>query len=281
MELRDLTPLLVREAVVSLYPADVAGTPLRSAPVWCGAAANGLKLGLTFEEQLSFSSGDRYKTAHHTDELHTIEIERTWLIQRADPGAPTGPQRGGRYCLEIIWADGQSWYQRLYSGVTGRTADLTSDGPRQLNQPQTFRAETFVASGGTAAGGIFTPITTVPGATGAEQLVGFFGEAPLVPDEYLLGHYRWDGARVITNARWACWAPQAETVLALEVAGGLTGDTLTLPAGVANTDHSGEVALHRTVPAGATVRWRVASGPEIEGAAWHVAVICTGSALSA
>ena len=42
---------------------------------------------------------------------------------------------------------------------------------------------------------------------------------------------------------------QEITVLALEVAGGLTGDTLTLPAGVANTDHTGEVALHRTVPA--------------------------------
>ena len=268
MELRDLTPLLVREAVVSLYPADVAGAPLRSAPVWCGAAANGLKLGLTFEEQLSFSSGDRNKTAHHTDELHTIEIERTWLIQRADPGAPTGPQRGGRYCLEIIWADGQSWYRRLYSGVTGRTADLTSDGPRHANAPQTFRAESLWQDGGE---GVTTPATGV----GNEQLVGYFSEAVLVPGEYLLGHYRWAEARVITAVRWACWAPQAETVLALEVAGSLTGDTLTLPVGAANTDATGEAIWSVAVPAGAAVRWRVASGPEVEQAAWHLAVVLT------
>jgi hypothetical protein len=270
---RDTLPLLLREAVISLYPADAAGAPLVAAPVWAGACANGLRLGQSWEEQLSYSSGDRFKTAHHADELHAIEIDRTWIIRTTSPGETSAPERNARYVMEIVWNDVRAriWHKRLYYGVTGRASDLNSDGPRQHNNAQSYRAETFVPDGGTGAANIFTPIAT----TGAEQVVGFFGENPVLEDAYLLGHYRWSANKRITAARWACLSPTAETVLGLELNGILSGDTITIPAGVANTDAHGEVTLNRLVPLGTEVRWRVVSGPDIEAAAWHLAVVVT------
>jgi hypothetical protein len=268
---RDQFPLLLREAVISLYPADATGNPITTAPVWCGTVANGLKLGLTWMESLSFSSGDYYKTAHHDDEAHVIDIERTWIIRSATPGEAVGPQRNGRYVLEIVWNDVREriWYKRLYYGVTARSSDLNSDGARAHSNPQSFRAQYFVASGGEGVVDVFTPI--VPAVN--EQLVGFFGEDPMLTGVYLLGHYRWATAKRITGARWACWSPEVETVLGLEIGGALTGDTLTLPAGVANTDATGSSTFSRAVPAASEVRWKVLSGPDIEAAVWHLGVV--------
>lgn len=271
--LRDQFPLLLREAVISLYPADASGEPIIAAPLWCGTVANSLRLGLTWQEGLSYSSGDYYKTAHHEDESHAIEIDRTWIIRSASPGENVGPERNGRYVMEIVWNDVREriWYKRVYYGVTGRSSDLNSDGARQHNNPQTFRAERFTRAGGAGVADVFTPITT----TGSEQLAGFFGEYPLLTGVYLLGHYRWSSTKRITAARWACWSPQATTTLGLEVDGILTGDTITIPSGTANTDARGSVTLNRTVNAGSEVRWKVLSGPDIEEAVWHLGVVAT------
>lgn len=270
--LRDSLPLLLREAVISLYPADAQGNPIISAPVWAGVCANGLRLGLRWNETLSFSSGDRYKTAHHEDEEHAIEIDRTWIIRTASPGEASGPERNGRYVLEIVWNDllQKIWHKRVYFGVTGRSSDLNSDGPRAHGNPQVFRAQYFTATGGTGAAGVYTAVTPDAG----EQLSGFFGEDPILAGTYLLGHYRWSEARRLTAARWACWSPQADTVLGLEVNGVLTGVTLTLPAGTANTDAQGSATFSVAVAAGADVRWKVVSGPDsVDTAAWHLAVV--------
>lgn len=267
----DTQPLLLREATLALYPADASGNPVTAAPIWCGVAANGLRLGLAFDEALSFSSGDRYRTAHHEDERHEIEIARTWVIRKTDPGELFGPQRGGRYVLEIVWYSDRTryWHRRLYYGVTGRGADLVSDGPRQHNQPQVYRAEYFTQSGGQDDPGVFTPIAN----TADEQLVGFFGEDPLLVDAYLLGHYCWSAARRLTGWRYAGWSPQADTTLTLELDGVLTATTVVIPAGAANTDATASGSLDVSVAAGAAVRWRVTAGPEAADAAWHFALV--------
>ncbi len=271
--LRDQFPFLLREAVISLYLTDAAGNPITSAPVWCGAVANSLKLGLTWQEGLSFSSGDAYKTAHHEDEMHTIDIERTWVIRSGTPAEAAGPERNGRYVMEIIWNDVREriWHKRVYYGVTGRSSDLVSEGARQLNNPQSYRAERFTRDGGTGLAGIYTPVATIQG----EQVAAFFGEDPLLTGSYLLGHYRWSSAKRIIAARWACWSPQATTTLALEIDGVLTGDTVTIPSGTANVDVRGSVTLNRSVSAASEVRWKVTSGPDIEEAAWHLGLVTT------
>lgn len=269
---RDHVPLLLREAVISLYPADANGNALIAAPVFCGVCANGLRLGLSWEEELGFTSGDAYKTAHHNDEQHAIEVDRSWVLRTAAPGELVGPQRGQRYVLEIVWSDVRErlWYKRLYYGVTGRSSDLNSDGARSHNNPQVFRAQRFVPSGGTSGpASVFTPITV----SGNEQLAGFFGENPLLPDTYLLGHYRWSGNKRITGGLYACWPPQSPTVLGLEINGVLTGDTVTVPAGTANTDFTDDFTFSRDVPAGMEVRWKVVSGPAIEESAWHLGLV--------
>lgn len=270
---RDYIPLFLREAVLTLYPTDAQGNALVTAPVWAGTCANSLKLGLAFVETLSFSSGDRYQTAHHEDEQHVIEVERVWVLRRSSPGELPAPRRGETYVLEIVWNDRRErvWYKRLYYGVTGRSADLTSDGPRRHDHPQVYRAQRFTASGGESTPSVFTPVETL----GDEQVVAFFAEDPALTDAYLLGHYRWAVEKRITAARWAGWAPQAETVLGLEVNGVLTGDEITIPAGTANTEASGQVTLDVAVSAGMEVRWQVVSAPGIEEAAWHLAVVMT------
>jgi hypothetical protein len=112
---RDLWPLMLYEAVLSLYaagPDDAAWRAIRSGG---GRWPTGLRLSLEYDELLMMSSGDNYQRAHHLDERHTIEIERTWLLPKTSL-ADFVPQRNQRYVLEIVWnADGQ-WYRRTYSG---------------------------------------------------------------------------------------------------------------------------------------------------------------------
>lgn len=263
----NLGAFFLREAVISLWRADVAGNPILTQPVWCGDVANGLRLTEDWEETRSFSSGDAYKTAHHEDEEHRIEIERTWRVRVQSPGGASGPQRGERYVMEILWFDARArlWHKRTYYGVTGLSAGLDSDGPRQHNQRQVFRAQRYTQTGGSE---LYTPLPQAE-----KQLVGFFCEQPLIPGEYLLGHYRWNRSFRATRLLYACWPPSSDTILGLEVGGLPTGVQITIPSGTANQDTVGEMPVDVVLPAGAMVRWKVISGPEIGEAAWHLALV--------
>src|SRR5947209_7552813 len=117
----DLLPLCLYEAVMSLYPAAADGTAIGSQPVWWGAVANGLRLSLEYDEMLVMGSGDAYATAHHLDERHIIEVERTWLLPKANIAANAAgqrvdfvPDRNQRYLLELVWFSDGFWYRRSY-----------------------------------------------------------------------------------------------------------------------------------------------------------------------
>ena len=284
-------PFFLHEAVLSLYPLGADGLPLTDLPVWQGAVANALKASLDFDELLVGSSGARYQRAHHVDERHALEIERTWLLQKAvlaGGQAPfdSVPLRNQRYALEVVWWSEGYWYRRWYWGTTARSTAWDSIRTLHFGSRQSWRAEHFtedggyvpqpvVRSGGVGSGstGTVPPPVVTPLPESSEQVIGFFNEAPLVPGEYLLGRYRWPVATLITAARAVAFAPQTTpVVLGLEVGGELTGDALTLPTGAANTEVSADVTLACSVLALTDVRWRIISGPDVAAAAWRCAL---------
>jgi hypothetical protein len=261
----DLAPLFLYEAVLSLYPADTDGEPLRESPVWWGTVANSVRLGLEYDELLMASSGDRYQTAHHVDERHSIEVERSWVLRRAAP-ADFVPARHQRYVLELVWSVQGVWYRRTYYGVTGRNVGWDSVRALHFGNRQSYRAENFAEADSGAE-------VTVPLAP-EEQAIGFFREAPMVVGEYLLGQYRWGRPVQLETAQVVALAPQGvANALTLEVDGVLQSATLTIPAGPANTEVSATADLTGlVVRTGQVVRWKITSGPQPENAAWVAAL---------
>jgi hypothetical protein len=272
----DLLPLCLYEAVMSLYPAASDGTALRNRPVWWGAVANGLRLSLEYDEMLLMSSGDAYATAHHLDERHAVDVERTWLLPKAtilansppNPGEPVDfvPQRNQRYLLELVWFSDGYWYRRSYFGVTGRSVGWDSVRTLQFGNRQAYRAQFYQEESGYSGSVPMSVFTPLPGTD--EQSIGFFSEDAMVVGEYMLGHYRWPVAAALLSARAIAFAPQnAPMVLTLEVGGVLTDQTLTIPVGPVDTEVSATTALNYTVPAGQSVRWKITAGPAPEDAA--------------
>lgn len=273
----DILPLFLSEATLSLYPTDAAGNPIMGNAVWIGALATGLGLRLGFEGELSFASGDRFKTDHHVDEHHVIEINRNWFTRKNTPGEQASPQRNTNYVLDIIWSDKDElgiyyWHRRQYFGVTARTADLASEGTKHFSQPQVFRAQYFIPTGGIGAppDTVFSP--TTPGLV---QDVLFIREDAYLPGEYFLGTYRWNVPRTILSAKAIGLASQdVPTVLTLEVNGVATGKTITLPAGASNAEVSGENTTINLGVNGGAVRWKITSGPaDPSSAAWKTAIV--------
>jgi hypothetical protein len=269
MTQRDQIPFFLHEAVISLYPASADGTLLVAAPVWSGSLANGLRLRMSLDEVTIHASGAAHPRTNHIGEQHGIEIERSWLLRKADV-RDFVPERNQQYALDIVWEVDGYWHRRIYYGVTGQTVSWDSDGTNRFVNSQVFHANYFTQTGGPGdPESVFTPQPL----TDAEP-VAFFRELPFITGEYLLGHYRWAAAVTLGVARLIAWPGQgADTVLTLEVNGVLTAKTITLPAGTANQDATVTTDLGAyAVPAGATVRWKITSGPAPEDAAWHAAL---------
>jgi hypothetical protein len=280
----DLLPLFLYEATLSLYPVSAEEIPLTDAPVWWGAAANELRLSQDYDEILMMSSGAKRVTAHHLDERHGIEIERTWILQKGSL-KDFVPQRNQRYVLEIVWESNGYWYRRNYFGVTGRSVGWDSNRTLSFGNKQSYRAEYFSEESGyvppvhTHGGSgpppppIYTPLPAPE--NGEEQSVGFFRENVLVQGEYLLGHYRWPVDAQLITAQVLAFAPQVSpVVLALEVNGLLVpGKTLSLPVGIANMEVTDSVTLTVNVAAGQSVRWKILSAPEPENSAYVCALV--------
>lgn len=298
----NLAPLVLNEAVLSLWRANPDGTVLTSQPVFLGAPANRLAITERLGEQLLAASGDRYQTAHHVDEEHGIEVARTFVLKRIGGGAAGAIpsvvrlERNQTYVLDVVWAAQAigrrlDWYRRVYYGVTWRSHDLTSNGAHEFDHPQVFRAQYYLTNVGSDLRG-FAPTThpptppviytPTPGAAGEVVPVGFFRDTPLVVGEYLLGFYRWETAVQVLGAEVISGMPNgAPCVLGLEIDGVVSLAQLTIPydsgyAGGFPLEH--EVSASATyggviVPAGASVRWKVLSGPEPENAAGLCAVM--------
>lgn len=294
----DQLPFLLHEAVLTLYALGSDGPA--GEPIWFGAVANGLKLGLEYEVMRMMSSGARFATAHHVDEEHSIEIERTWILRKPDlhDASVTRkdfvPERNARYALVIVWSAEGGWYQRTYLGVTGKAVGWDSKGPLQFGSRQAWQAERYEETADWSPPRVFTPSGVAPGPEGAvppfvftplppdEQSVGFFRENAMVVGEHLLGHYRWARNVKLGTVKAIAFAPQTTAqVLQLELNGVLqAGKTVTLPVGTANTEVSGTADLGgMLVTAGTGVRWKIVGGPSPESAAWVGAVAMQVSAV--
>jgi len=268
--MKDTIPYFLHEAVLSLYAASADGMSASGVAIWSGELATGLRMEVSFDEVKLQGAGERYTSAHPIDEEHLIEVERTWLIRRSAP-ADFVPSRQQPYVLELVWYEPEqkTWYQRRYVGVTPRRVQWQSVGTNQFGTHQVWRARQLVQGGG-----VGQPFTPLPVAPGAVQVVPFFRETPLIWGDYLLGVYCWPTAARLGLVRAVAWASQGQdTVLGLEVDSALTGDTVRLPSGPANTEVSGTADLtHVQVPAGSVVRWKIMSGPIPEAAAWACAL---------
>lgn len=265
---RDNIPFFLSEAVITLYPAAADGSSLTGSAVWSGALANQLRVRSALDELKIMGSGESFATAHHIDEEHVVEIERSWILRRASL-ADFFPARNQQYVLEVVWSDSGVWYKRTFFGVTGRVVEHGSLGTNQFRVNQTFRAQRFAETNGTTGSPIYTP-TPQP-----DQQAGFFREDPFLNGTYLLGNYRWAQSVALNSVLVIGSAGQgAATVLTLEVGGVLTAVTVTIPAGAANTPVQVSAGLGGyLVPAGQSVRWQITSGPALpENAMWMTAL---------
>ena len=263
----DYIPYFLREAVLSLIPATVGGTATGDA-VWMGACANGIRFSSTPDELKIHPSGDRDPIIFHTGEEHGIEIDRTWLIRKANY-QDFRLARNQQYRLEVVWNSEGYWYKRTYIGVTLRSIQEQSVRTNHLALTQSFRANRFSETGGQGSPETFTPFDE----SGQDVPVAFFFENDLVEDEYLLGHYRWPVNATILSAKAIAWASTGtDTVLELEVDGVLTGHQLTLSAGSGEVSDE-DLAISQNVVAGESVRWKIVTSPAAPNAGSHAAVV--------
>lgn len=272
---RDCIPFFLHEAIVSLYPAAADGSSLTGLAIWSGALANKMSVRSALEELKVMGSGAAYATANHIDEEHIIDIARSWILRRSAL-ADFFPVRNQQYVMEVVWMEenvdavlGQAWYKRTFYGVTGRAINHDSLGTNQFVVNQTFRAQHFVEINGTTGAAVYTPTPQFG------QSVGFFREEPFVNGTYLLGNYRWPQNMALGTVAFEGLSGQgAATVLTLEVAGTLTSQTVTIPAGLPNVPVIVSVSLNGyIVPADSSVRWKITSGPSLpENAMWLAAL---------
>lgn len=259
--IRDRQPFFLSEAQISLYRADANGNP-STGKLWIGGFVNELETLMDFDEVLMSSSGDNYSTAHHVDENHVLNLKQTWIIFM-----PTvqdwKPARNQPYVLQLVWTINGVWLRRTYYGVTWRSLKLDSQSTNQFLVGQVLRAQRYVDDTGVLSGGT-QPTSNVPSpAPGQVQVINFLRETALITGSYLLGFYVWTSAVNLVSATVVANAPQVQpVVLGLEVAGILTGQTITIPVGTANTQVEATVNLTGAVLAGQMARWKVLSGPD-------------------
>lgn len=267
----DGLPFFLSEAQISLW-LQAANGSLTGGTIFIGGFANRLRMQMEYEENRLAGSGDTYQTTRHVDESHLLDFGQTWLISRTTL-QDWKPARNTQYVLELVWTSKNIWLRRRYYGVTWRTMQWEAPNTNQFLTDQSLRAQYYVEdSGGIASPPPATPVTPPPAT---QQPVGFFRENPLIVGEYLLGFYQWNEAVNFASAQVIAWAPQlTPMVLGLEVGGVLTGQTITIPVGTANTEVTANATLGVAVPANTLVRWKVLSGPDATNAAWSCALTC-------
>lgn len=270
-----MIPFFLYEASLALFPSP-DGNAVQGGAVYWGGPANRLSLTKQNTAVRLAASGDQYETDHQVNENHQLEVGQAWLVR--EDGADFTAVRGQFYVLQILWAmqrpgrTGFYWYQRTYYGVTCEEVGDASQGTLQSARSMRFRAQRLVTAGGPGPGpGVYAPVAP----SGTVQDVLFAHEEPLQTGMYLLGMYRWPPNATAQSVTVTAWRSQnSATVLALEVEGVLTGDTVSLAAGTANTEVQVTQALSRAIPAGSGVRWKVTGAPaDVESMAWQCGLV--------
>lgn len=260
-------PLILAEATITLFATDINGNPILTRPIWVGARAENLQLVGDLQEVEASPTGAAFDEYAQLSEAHEITIERIWVL-------PVGPEAGpgasrmvdfqlqrGFFVMQIFGIEHKTglWHQRTYYGVQTKRYGLRSQGVSYFGSDQVFRAQRYVqAKGSSGSSGTLTPIV----GTGFEQPLLFTHDDPVPNGDYFIGFYQFSNDVVIGFTKAIANASQVSpTLLTLEIAGALTGNTLTLPASSPGTSVSASATFNVTVPAHSSIRWKVTSAP--------------------
>ena len=166
-----LETFTIPEASISIYPVDALGLPITSSPIWLGACATGLQISESLTEVIDYPTGVTHGQAHHTDEQHSIAIDRLWVVDVTLAAPPanitaeivtriiggTAPvtngtdyrlRRNQKYIAIIVWQDGDDpnrFIYRVYYGVTDRKHNLSGSGvDGEIGSQIEWRAEYYL-----------------------------------------------------------------------------------------------------------------------------------------
>jgi len=155
------TVLTILEATVSLYPANEAGQPITTLPVWIGACVEKIEMRAPWKVATTFPTGRDFPKKHPLFQEHTLTLERIQFTPL--PGMQSFLPTNGRFVLEILWSEeGNSlrWKKRTYFGVTISADDFESQSldstAGHMIEKQVFDAEYYGEQSGTG-----TPPATV------------------------------------------------------------------------------------------------------------------------
>jgi len=215
-------------------------------------------------------------TVLYQGKLLTDFVTFNFWVSAKRPGAGQSQLLAERLgeLLKAILTNPDARYELAERGIT----HLSPQGPAQWLQDKDY-SKRLVSCNGTLQYAVQysqDPLITVIDprtVSGAVRSAAFTRETPLIVGTYLLGYYRWSAPTVARAAHVSYWPAQTQdVVLGLEVNGTLTGQTVTLPQGAANTDSNVDVTFSPAVnlDPNAAVRWLVVSGPAAELTAWHV-----------
>jgi hypothetical protein len=117
-------PFVVFEAEVYVT---VEGSDAGLAEVWLGGCAERIVMNIEPDETLVEFHGHPFRTTHHGEEKHTIDLTNVWLLD-INSTTPVGAmgmprlRRNQRMTMVILWQDDDTgyWNKRVYFGVTWR-----------------------------------------------------------------------------------------------------------------------------------------------------------------
>ncbi len=147
------TALNLLEAVLTLYPANPAGTPDLASPVWSGVPAQNLRVADRWIKVETRPSGAAYPKKHPLIPQFEISIERVWALS-LDQLEGIVPDEN-TYVLDIVWTEEDSWsgaatwHRETFYGVTisdRSRASQNVDGG--FTEELVFDAQYYIRDGG-------------------------------------------------------------------------------------------------------------------------------------
>jgi hypothetical protein len=141
--------LTLLEATLTLYPANAAGEPILTQPLWHGVDGNDLAVRDRWIKTETRPTGSKFPHRHPLVPQFEISIGRVWALplEQLDGFMPGR----GKYVLDITWREDltRDWHREVFYGVTiserGRAA---KDRDGEFVEEQVWDAEYFVASSG-------------------------------------------------------------------------------------------------------------------------------------
>ncbi len=134
--------LTLLEATVTLYPANRAGQPVLSQPLWTGVAVADLTVQDRWIKVETRATGAPYPRKHNLSPQFEITLGRVWALPLAQMAGFT-PARD-HYVLDVVWReeDTLDWHRETFYGVTiNERSRAAHDRDGEFVDNQVFDAE--------------------------------------------------------------------------------------------------------------------------------------------